>query len=454
MLGVFGQRSIFSQLPAHNSFLYGTLEANRLWTHACSTWIHAGLHAQLKSLQCLPLANTQLSEAFLSAAMTMNERWSRDYEKPSFNIPDVEIGSKFVTVEEQVVREKAFCQLRHFKREISRKDPKVLLVAPMSGHYATLLRNTVKSLLPDHEVYITDWANARDVPKEEGSFGFDDYVEYLLDFLQHLGRETHLVAVCQPTVPALVAAAHLEESNSDCKPASLTLMGGPIDTAEAPTEVSKFAVGRSIDWFREKVIAKVPVFYKGQGRLVYPGTLQLGGFMSMNLDKHLQSHLKIFEQLAWGDITKAEKGCEFYDEYLAVCDLPAHFYLETVERVFLNRDLACGTMRFRGRVVDCEAIQTIPMFTIEGEKDDIAAPGQTLAAHRICSGLPDSLRFHYLQPDAGHYGIFSGRLWRKEIAPRVTSFIRQVKSDLHYDAPAEDIAIRSFERANREPNET
>lgn len=411
--------------------LYSGFEAGRSLRRNLTRWSLWGLEYQLSGLRCLRYMGnpfTGRSESLLSAMLTMTERIGRDYHKPHFGIDQVETSEGLVDVKETAVFQKPFASLLHFKRTTERVDPKILVVAPMSGHYATLLRETVKALLVDHEIYVTDWHNARDIPVEEGTFGFDDYVQYIMDFTEFLGTGTHLLAVCQPTVPTMVATAVMETADHPCRPASLTLMGGPVDTAVSPTEVTEFAERHDIEWFERNVIAQVPYPYEGSGRLVYPGFLQLSGFISMNPEKHLRSHLELFKNLVLEEDVASEKTTKFYDEYLAVCDLPARFYLETIDRVFLRRDLANNTMFFKGSLVESSKVFQTPLLTVEGENDDISAPGQTLAAHRIFSGLPSELRFNHLQKGVGHYGVFSGRRWRESIAPRVTSFIRRFES--------------------------
>lgn len=416
-------------VPHHyNPMLYSGFETRRALRQGVGQWLDIGLGLQLTGLRCLRyLGNpfTSKAESWLGAMVTMNERLARDYDKPEFKIGSVLTGDGMIAITEQVVQDLPFGALLHFKKASSRKVPKVLVVAPMSGHYASLLRDTVESLLVDHDVYITDWHNARDIPTSDGDFGFEDYVRYVVKFLETIGPGTHLLAVCQPTVPSLVATAHMEESDNPCRPASLTLMGGPIDTEAAPTEVTKFADKYDIEWFEKAMIAKVPTGYQGAGRLVYPGFVQLASFLAMNPEKHARSHVELFENLAGARHELSQKTTDFYDEYLAVCDLPARFYLETIDRVFLRRDLARGRMMFEGKKVAAASITRTPLFTVEGANDDISAPGQTLAAHTICCNLPDELRFQYLQEGVGHYGVFSGRRWRGQIAPRITDFIRR-----------------------------
>ena len=429
---------------SYNPMLYSGFEARRSARrsfHKLTSW---SLEYQLSALRCIRyLGNpfTGRSESLLEAMLTMGERLSRDYQKPHYGIPEVTPSEGTVSVQERIVKDRPFASLLNFHRDTARRDPKVLVLAPMSGHYATLLRDTVQALLVDHDVYITDWHNARDIPTEHGSFGFDDYVGYIIDFLGKLGPNTHLLAVCQPTVPALVATAYLEQTDRAHSPASLTLMGGPVDTHAAPTEVTTFAEQHSIEWFEKNMIAQVPGRYEGSGRLVYPGFLQLTSFLCMNPEKHTRSHLQLFRDLATDNQERSSKTTKFYDEYLAVCDLPARFYLETVDRVFLRRNLAVGTMYYQGQHIEPMAITRVPLLTVEGANDDISAPGQTLAAHTLCGNLPSEMKYHYLQQEVGHYGVFSGSRWREQIAPRITNFIRKfavesVSAPLH-ELPAE-----------------
>jgi len=301
--------------------------------------------------------------------------------------------------------------------------PKLLIVAPLSGHYATLLRQTIRSFVDTHEVYVTDWADARDVPLADGRFDLDDYVAYLLDWMRALAPDLHVLAVCQPAPLVLAAIALLAAGGEAAQPRSMTLMGGPIDVRVAPTAVTRFAEAHEADWFRREVIARVPSWYGGAGRDVYPGFLQLGAFMAMNPDRHVNAHWKIFEDLVRGDGDSANARRAFYDEYLSVMDMTAEFYLQTVDVVFRRNALANGTLRWRGTAVDPSAIRATALMTVEGELDDISAPGQTYAAHALCSAIPEARRAHYVQPGAGHYGIFSGTRWRTEIAPRIAAFI-------------------------------
>jgi poly(3-hydroxybutyrate) depolymerase len=355
------------------------------------------------------------------------ERSTRRYGKPSFELPQTEIDGKTVDVRESVVWSKPFCDLIHFSRDLDKprlEDPKVLLVAPMSGHYATLLRGTVERLLPEADVYITDWIDARHVPLSEGYFDLDDYIDYLIEILHLLGPNTHIVGVCQPSVPVLAAVSLMESREDPNVPLSMTLMGGPIDTRCNPTAVNRLAEEKDIEWFERNVIMQVPFPNPGFMRNVYPGFLQLTGFMSMNLDRHLVAQKDFFMHLVRDDGDSAEKHREFYDEYLAVMDLTAEFYLQTVETVFIRHALPNGTMEHRTEAVDPSAIRRVALMTIEGENDDITGHGQTKAAHALCSSIPDAMKIHYEQPKVGHYGVFNGSRFRNEIAPRMLDFMR------------------------------
>lgn len=362
----------------------------------------------------------------LHAYFTMIERATRQYKKPPFGLESTVIDGEQINVTEQISLEKPFGNLLHFARDTDRHDPKLLVVAPMSGHYATLLRGTVKALLPSHDVYITDWKNARDVRRQEGVFGFDEYVAYMRDFITHLGPNTHVLAVCQPTVPVLAAISLMAEDNDPNQPLTMTLMGGPIDPGANETDVTRFATKYPLDWFEHNVIETVPMGYAGYGRPVYPGFRQLSAFLAMNPGRHAKAHVEMFNQLCQGDGETAAKREKFYDEYLAVADLDAPFYLETIDKVFQRRLLANGLLDIGGRRVNPAAISQTALLTVEGEKDDISAPGQTYGAHRLCSGLPAQMKCHYLQPEVGHYGIFEGRKYRAEIAPRITGFIQKM----------------------------
>ncbi|HEX6002160.1 MAG TPA: polyhydroxyalkanoate depolymerase [Hyphomicrobiaceae bacterium] len=374
-----------------------------------------------------PWTHTLLGRNAL-AACEVFERATRRYAKPSFGLTHTLVDRTAVQVTEEVVWEHPFCRLVHFKRNIDPKraaaDPRLLLVAPMSGHFATLLRDTVETFLPDHEVYITDWEDARNVPLSEGHFDLDDYVDVMADIFRHMGGDVHVFAVCQPSVPVLAAAAVMEMDGDPCVPLSLTLAGGPIDTRINPTVVNTLAEERGIEWFRRNVITNVPWDRPGRGRQVYPGFLQLSGFMTMNLDRHMQAHKDMFLHLVRGDGDSAEKHRTFYDEYLAVMDLTAEFYLQTVDTVFVQHQMPRGQMTHRGRPIDLAAIRRPALMTVEGEKDDITGTGQCRAAHALCTSIPDERRAHFECPRVGHYGVFNGRRFRSEIATRIAKFIR------------------------------
>ncbi len=363
----------------------------------------------------------------MAASAELFERLTRRYGKPEFGIAEVETAGGRVPVHQSVVWRRPFCRLLRFCAVETGKSaprPKILMVAPMSGHYATLLRGTVAEMVRHADVYVTDWVDARMVPVAEGNFDLDDYIDYIMAMLRHLGPDAHVMAVCQPSVPVLAAVALMEAKHDSCSPATMTLMGGPIDTRENPTAVNKLAEANGIDWFRDNVIMSVPFPHPGFLRDVYPGFLQLSGFMSMNLDRHIGAHQEFFSHLVRGDGEPAEKHRDFYDEYLAVMDLDAAFYLQTVETVFIRHALPKGEMTHRGVAVDCSKIVTAALLTVEGENDDISGLGQTRAAHRLCSGLPDGRKMHYMQPDVGHYGVFNGSRFRSEIAPRIVEFIK------------------------------
>ncbi|HYD99731.1 MAG TPA: polyhydroxyalkanoate depolymerase [Alphaproteobacteria bacterium] len=406
--------------------------------HAAWTPVRLAAEAIQTTLQhpLVPASYTRVGRA-MAAAAELIERSTRRYAKPEWGIDSVVIDGRRVGVRQTVVRREPFCNVVRFERDLpaGRQDPKLLVVAPMSGHYATLLRGTVQTLIQDHDVYVTDWIDARQVPLSRGGFDLDDYIAYVMAFLRDLGPNAHVLAVCQPAVPVLAAAALMADMDDPCQPRSMTLMGGPIDTTAAPTAVTKLALEHPLSWFERTVVTAVPVYYPGALRQVYPGFLQLGGFMSMHLDRHVGEHLKLFEHLVRGDGESAEGHRRFYDEYLSVMDLPAEFYLQTIATVFQNHDLPKGRMMWRGRPVRPEAIRKTALLTVEGELDDISAPGQTLAAHRLCRNLPDAMRRNHLQKSVGHYGIFNGRKWREQIYPQVRAFIHE-----YDDAAAQRLA--------------
>jgi poly(3-hydroxybutyrate) depolymerase len=358
----------------------------------------------------------------VAAAMDLVGRLTQRYERPAFGIDRITAGGREFAVREVFELEKPFCRLLHFVKEGAAAQPRVLVFAPLSGHFATLLRDTVNSLLADHDVWITDWIDAKEVPLSAGPFHFDDYVDYVRDFLRFLGPGAHAVSVCQPTVPVL-AGVSLMAAAGEATPRSLTMMGGPIDTRSSPTAVNDFAKYRPMSWFESKVVQRVPMRYPGFMRRVYPGFMQFAGFVAMNPDRHFDSHVQYYQHLIQGDGESAEAHRRFYDEYNAVMDLPAEYYLETVERVFHKQLLARGLLRVRGERVRPEAIKASALFTIEGELDDISGPGQTKAAHALCKGIPAKRKAHFEAPGVGHYGIFSGRKYRETVYPRIRDFI-------------------------------
>ncbi|MCX7296668.1 MAG: polyhydroxyalkanoate depolymerase [Hyphomicrobiales bacterium] len=372
-----------------------------------------------------PLAHTTYGKS-VAAAMELFERTTRRYGRPEWLIEDTIVGGERVPVNIKTVWERPFCRLLHFERAFThvprRPQPKILIVAPMSGHYATLLRGTVEAFLPNHDVYITDWRNARSVPVAEGRFDLDDYIDYVISILHMMEGDAHIVAVCQPSVPVLAAVALMEADNDPYVPHSMTLMGGPIDTRVKSTAVNKLAESKGIEWFRSHVITKVPFPHPGVMRDVYPGFLQLTGFMSMNLDRHLEAHRDLFRNLVKGDGDSATKHREFYDEYMAVMDLSAEFYLQTVDTVFIKHSLPKGEMMHRGRRVDPGKIRRVALMTVEGEHDDISGIGQTEATHKLCPNIPAEDKVHYLQLGVGHYGVFNGSRFRSEIQPRIADF--------------------------------
>jgi poly(3-hydroxybutyrate) depolymerase len=367
----------------------------------------------------------------VTAACELFERTTRRYQKPTFGLSSTVIDGKAVRINEEVVWAWPFCNLLHFRKELHQlqPEPRLLIVAPMSGHYATLLRGTVEAMLPRCDVYISDWVDASMVPTVAGSFDLDDYIDYVINMLHALGPDTHVMAVCQPSVPVLAAVALMEEDQDAFAPRSMTLMGGPIDTRVNPTAVSRLAIERGTDWFRGNAIMPVPFGHLGFGRDVYPGFLQLSGFMSLNMDRHVTAHWDLYKHLVQGDGDSAEKHREFYDEYLAVMDLTAEFYLQTIDTVFVRHALPRGEMTYRGRKVDLSSIRRVALMTVEGEKDDISGVGQTEAAHRLCSRIPSSMRVHYVQPNVGHYGVFNGSRFAAEIAPRIHAFVRDQETN-------------------------
>jgi poly(3-hydroxybutyrate) depolymerase len=382
-----------------------------------------GASSARKYLNLVPQGMSDRLVARLSAALELISRSSLTYARPPYGIDFVQVGNRELAVTEEVTYATPFGSLLRFKKQDGPEQPKVLLVAPMSGHFATLLRGTVKTLLQDHDVYITDWHNPRDIPRHQGPFGLDDYTQHLIDFLGQLGPRPHMVAICQPSVSALVATAIMCEDNHPSRPATLTLMAGPIDTRIAPTRVNTFAKSKPIAWFEDNLINFVPFQCRGAFRKVYPGFVQLTAFVSMNLERHIKQHLDLHNHLVKGETDKAALIKTFYDEYFAVMDLPAEFYIETVRDVFQEHLLPLGKMTFRDRPVNPAAIKRMGLMTVEGEKDDICSIGQTLAAQELCTGVRAYRRVHHMQAGVGHYGVFSGKKWNNEIYPLLRDFI-------------------------------
>lgn len=407
--------------------LYQLYETQRALLSPFSEFASAS--AKLYSHPLSPFTHTPLAHR-ISAGLELMHRLSKEYEKPAFGITSVKAGGIDVAVQEQVTIQKPFCRLLRFKRFTDdptvlaelKAQPTVLVVAPLSGHHATLLRETVRMLLIDHKVYITDWTDARMVPTEGGPFHLDDYIFYVQEFIRHIGPDVNVISVCQPTVPVL-AAVSLMASASEFTPRTMTMMGGPIDARNSPTAVNNLAMNKSYEWFENNVIYRVPVNYPGNGRRVYPGFLQHSGFIAMNPDRHLKSHYDYFMDLMRGDDESADFHRAFYDEYNAVLDMPAEYYLDTIRTVFQEFALVNGTWKVAGNLVRPQDITSSALLTIEGELDDISGAGQTKAAHGLCTGIPKSRQFHYDVAGAGHYGIFSGRRWRQKVYPEVRQFI-------------------------------
>jgi poly(3-hydroxybutyrate) depolymerase len=374
-----------------------------------------------------PWSSTSTAKA-MSASLELFERATRRFGKPAFGLPETIVGDTAVDIREQILLQKHFGSLLHFNKVWPEgsspvAQQKLFIVAPMSGHYATLLRGTVEAMLPHFDVYITDWADARTVPLSHGKFDLEDYVDYLIEMLQVLGPGVNIMAVCQPSVPVMAAVSLLNARSESYAPKSMILMGGPIDTRRNPTAVNKLAKEKGADWFRQNVIMKVPFPHAGFMRDVYPGFLQLTGFMTMNLDRHLDAHRQLFWHLVEGDGESADRRTEFYDEYMSVMDLTAEFYLQTVDRVFIHHDLPNGSYMHRGALIEPSRITTTALMTIEGERDDISGVGQTEAAHDLCTGLPAEKKLHHLQLGVGHYGVFSGSRFRNDIVPMIVKFV-------------------------------
>jgi poly(3-hydroxybutyrate) depolymerase len=405
--------------------LYQMHEMNRTLLSPLIQWAEAS--SKLFTNPVSPFAHTPFAQR-IAAGYELMFRLGKDYEKPAFGITSVDIDGQRVSVIEEIELEKPFCKLLHFRKE-SRKNksadqPKVLLVAPLSGHHATLLRDTVNTLLPEHDVYITDWTDARMVALEHGAFHLHDYVYYVQDFIRHLGPNLNVISVCQPTVPVLAAISLMASNKEPNLPKTMVMMGGPIDPRKTPTQVNDLATNKPFSWFENNVIYSVPPNYPGYGRRVYPGFLQHAGFVAMNPKRHAQSHWEFYLHLREGDNESAEEHRKFYDEYNAVLDMPAEYYLETIKTVFQDHALPLGTWEVEGQLVRPQDIKDVALLTIEGELDDISGLGQTRAAHELCAHIPKEMKQHFTAPKCGHYGIFSGRRWREVIAPKIGEFIR------------------------------
>ncbi len=406
--------------------LYQLHEMNRTLLSPLVQWAEAS--SKLFTNPVSPFAHTPFAQR-IAAGYELMFRLGKEYEKPAFGITSVEVEGHRAAVIEDVVLEKPFCKLLHFRKDsraaVAKLDqPKVLLVAPLSGHHATLLRDTVRELLPNHDVYITDWTDARMVPLDKGAFHLHDYIYYIQEFIRYLSPDLHVISVCQPTVPVLAAISLMASAGEKPMPKTMVMMGGPIDSRKSPTQVNDLAMNKPHTWFENNVIYSVPPNYPGYGRRVYPGFLQHAGFVAMNPRRHAQSHWEFYLHLREGDNESAEEHRKFYDEYNAVLDMPAEYYLETIKTVFQDHALPLGTWDVEGKRVRPQDIKSVALFTIEGELDDISGSGQTSAAHDLCSGIPKEMKQHYTAPKCGHYGIFSGRRWRETIAPKIGEFIR------------------------------
>ncbi len=408
--------------------LYQLHEMNRTLLSPLVQWAEAS--SKLFTNPVSPFAHTPFAQR-IAAGYELMFRLGKEYEKPAFGITATEVNGVKAAVIEDVVVDKPFCKLLHFRKDRHApplrdlKQPTVLLVAPLSGHHATLLRDTVRALLPEHDVYITDWTDARMVPLDKGAFHLHDYIYYVQEFIRYLGEGVNVISVCQPTVPVLAAISLMASAKEPVMPKTMTMMGGPIDPSKSPTAVNDLATNKPFAWFENNVIYNVPPNYPGYGRRVYPGFLQHAGFVAMNPRRHAQSHWEFYLHLREGDNESAEEHRKFYDEYNAVLDMPAEYYLETIKTVFQDHALPQGTWDVEGKRVRPQDISNVALLTIEGELDDISGSGQTEAAHGLCSGIPASMKEHYTAPKCGHYGIFSGRRWREMIEPRIAEFIRK-----------------------------
>lgn len=421
-----------------NDALYSMIEASRHTMQPFRYLVRTGkaiTEHPMNPMIEFPMGRT------LNASLEIMERLTRQYHKPEFGIHHITMGDKDVHIRQKTLMSKPFCRLLHFEKDFHRqkkkvKQPKLLIVAPLSGHFSTLLRGTVKDTLPHFDVYITDWINASEIPQSEGTFDLDDHINYCIEFMEHLGPDVHVMAVCQPTVPVLAAISIMAANHSKSQPKSMILIGGPIDARKNPTEVNKYADNRHMNWFETQVITRVPMNYPGAWRLVYPGFIQLAGFMSMNMQRHVGEHMKLFQHLVIGDGESAQAHRTFYNEYLSVMDIPAEFYLQTIETVFKEYSLPKGTMVSRGRAVHPADIKKTALLVIEGELDDISGIGQTKAAIDLCKNIPKSKKTYHLQKGVGHYGTFNGRRFREQIVPFMEKFIKK------YDKPTKKRATR------------
>jgi poly(3-hydroxybutyrate) depolymerase len=410
--------------------LYQLHEMQRSFLTPLMQWAEAS--SKMFSNPVSPFAHTPFSQR-IAAGYELMYRLGKEYQKPAFGLKTTTIKGEEVGIVEEIVLEKPFCSLLHFKKDLpdagiaALAQPTVLLVAPLSGHHATLLRDTVKALLVDHDVFVTDWTDARMVPLSAGPFHLDNYIFYIQDFIRHLGPDVHVISVCQPTVPVLAAIALMASEKDTKLPKTMTMMGGPIDPRKSPTAVNDLAVEKPFSWFENTVIYSVPGNYPGFGRKVYPGFLQHAGFIAMNPGRHAQSHREFYQHLVQGDDDSAESHRQFYDEYNAVLDMPAEYYLDTIKTVFQDFSLPKGTWNVGGNLVRPQDIKTVALLTVEGELDDISGIGQTSAAHDLCSGVPAEKKQAFVVEKAGHYGIFSGRRWREIVCPKITQFIRDNK---------------------------
>jgi poly(3-hydroxybutyrate) depolymerase len=409
--------------------LYQLYEMQRSWLNPLTAF--AQTQAQWLNHPLNPLLNNPVNRR-MAAGYELMYRLGKEYEKPAFGLDFTRVNKTEVGIAEVIVARKPFCRLLHFQKldmPANFSQPKVLIFAPLSGHHATLLRDTVRAMLPEFDVYITDWVDARMVPLESGAFHLDDYVQYGIDFITRLGPDVHVMSVCQPTVPVLAAISLMATRKDPHLPHSMTMMGGPIDPRQSPTQVNNLAMTRSHDWFEANVIAKVPDKYPGAGRRVYPGFMQHAGFVAMNPDRHLTSHWDYYQDLIKGDLEDADAHRKFYDEYNAVLDLDADYYLDTIRTVFQEHCLPNGTWHVNGERVRPQDIKSVALLTVEGELDDISGLGQTQAAHTLCTGIPAARQKDYVAKGAGHYGIFSGRRWREMIYPVVREFMLQAEQN-------------------------